>query len=663
MLGRRPRTPDHATTPEPIQAPPRRPPTDRQCAGTARRTGGPCGGWAVHGTDRCRTHTVAADTRHTTPAALTASVGTVQLSGVGWQTFRIGSREWQDEGWRLYDITGPLRFVANWVGHSVSRCRLYVAEVNDNGDAGNEAEDPDIAALAAVPLGQGPAKDEALRLLGVDMFVPGEAYIVAQSEGGPGGADCWFVVTSRQIRRSGGRIVIRRPLLHGGGEMEYRPDVDLILRVWTPHPDETDEADSPTRSAIPYLRELEAILKREFAELDSRLAGAGLLFLPQGLDFPRSDDDPPGMGGTLDGFMARVGRTMGRSMQDRSSAEAMVPLMLQVPADLVDKIKHLTFWSELSEHLLPMKTAAIVLLAQSLDIPAEILLGQADSNHWSAWQISEDAISTQIVPVLSRIADALTTGYLRTALELLGVDPDRYVYQFDTSPLTVRPNRTADALSYYDQLLISADAAREAGAFRDDQAPGEDEVLKRIAVKAVLGAPSLLSDPSIRALIGIEGPPPAPDQPTQPAPAPEPAPGPAPAPDPKAIPQQPSGGENAALIAVSGAAVRRALTLAGIRLVPCGQRDRWPDLARYLLHAKHGPIGLDKAEQVLRGAWEDLPAVAEDLALDPGQLQRLLHGFTCELLTRGQAYDPWLLRDLIDAAMRGRRLHPMIAAA
>lgn len=599
--------------------------------------------------------------------AVTAAVATVQLDGVAWHSYRFGSREWQNEAWRLYDITGPLRYIANWIGNSVSRCRLYVAEVDETGEAGEETDDPDIAALAAGPLGSGPAKDEALRLCGVNLYIPGEAYIVAEAEGAGTGEDQWFVVSGRQIRRSGDQIVIRRSMLFGGGDMIYRPDVDLILRSWTPHPADTDEPDSPARSAIPDLREIEALKKREFAELDSRLTGAGILPLPQEIDFPRGPEDPTG----LQGFTNRLMQAMGTSLQDRSSAEAMVPIAISMPGEFVDKIKPVTFWSELSAQLLPLREGAVRSLARSLDIPPEVLLGQSDSNHWTAWQTSEDAIAIQVVPILSRIADALTTGYLRRALEQMGEDPDRFVYAFDTSPLTVRPNRSADALNYHEAGLLSDEAAVEAGAFRPDQMPDDVERVRRLVEKLVVANPTLITDPGIQQILGIES------IGIAPAPVPQPVDGgqpptPAPVDQPTDIPEQPVQTDDttpadttpAALVAVANLAVRRALSLAGTRLVPHTQRDRYPGTPRYQLHARHGQISAERADRVLRGAWDDLPDVAADLGLDPRQLEALLHGFAAELLTRGMAFDPHLLRGLVHAAVHKRRLvAPMGVAA
>lgn len=593
------------------------------------------------------------------PRTVTAAVSTVDMSGAAWKTWKFGDRAWQKDAWRLYDITGQHRFIANWVGSSVSRCRLYVAEVDESGEAGAEAEDQEVAALAAGPLGAGPAKDEALRLLGINLFVPGEAYIVAESGGRDDGEDQWWVVSGRQIRRVGDQVTVKRSQLQGGGRLNFREGTDLLIRCWTPHPADTDEPDSPTRSAIPDLREIEAIRKREFAELDSRLAGAGLLPLPDGIDFPRGDNDPPG----IEGFTQTLMRAMSTSLQNRASAEALVPIMFTVPGEYLDKIKLVTFWSELSSQLLPLREAAVKSLAQSLDVPPEVLLGLGQTNHWSAWAISEEAITTQINPILSRIADALTIGYLRSALEALGKDPDGFVYAFDTAPLSVRPNRVADALNYYNAGLLSEQAAITAGAFTTEDLPDDEERLKRLVFKAVEGAPSLLHDPIIRNLLGLPDPMDTPEPVVEDTGQGELPPGEQS--DPQSPPEQKPQSEDspgpAALVAVSNMAIRRALALAGGRLVPHRQRDRWPDTPRFQLHTRHGPVDPARVEELLRGAWDDLPAAADDLRVDPHELRLVLHGLCTELLGRGMAYEPWMLRDLLTSGqVTARLLHPMM---
>lgn len=593
-----------------------------------------------------------------TPSTITAAVSRLNMDGASWRSYKFGDRAWQTDAWRLYDITGQLRFVANWVGNSVSRCDMYVAELNDDGSPGAAVTDPTLAALAAGPLGTGDNRAEALRLMGIDLFVAGETYVIVEAGGADNGEDLWWVVTARQIRRSGDKITVVRSPLHGGGTLEYRDGTDLILRCWTPHPNDTSEPDSPARSAIPDLREMEALRKREFAEIDSRLSGAGILALPDSLQLPRGDTDPTG----ADGFFAYLMRAMGRSLRDRSSAEAMVPIMITGPAEDIDKIRHITFWSELSEQISTMREGALRSLAQSLDIPPEVLLGLGGTNHWAAWAISDEAVQTQIKPVLSRIAAALTTGYLIPALEALGYDPTRYVYAFNTAPLTTRPNRTADALQYHDRGLISDTTARDAGAWGAEDSPTSAERVYRLCVELLRASPQIaLSDPGIREILGLPGTVASVDTEETPTAVVE---------TPPVVVEENSPPEQIVdsghppeqtpvpgLSITAKLATRRALSLAGRRLVPHAQRPR--KLPGYQLHLRYGPVAPNDISSMIDGWQPEFSDIVSSLGYDSEAFGRIINEHCHDLLSRGIAYDDGLLTDLIEAPATMRRLMSM----
>jgi hypothetical protein len=601
---------------------------------------------------------------------ITAAVSQVELDGASWKTYRFGDRAWQADAWRLYDITGQLRFVSNWVGNCLSRCILRVHEVDEQGNVGTTVEDPEIAQLGSGPLGVSDSRAEALRLCGVDLFVSGEAFLIAEAEGGPDGSDLWWVVTARQIKKTGDIITIPRSPLHGGGIFTYRDGIDLILRCWTPHPNDTNEPDSSTRSAIPDLRKMEAIRKREFAELDSRLIGAGVMFVPDSMDLPRGEDDPRGP----EGFSALLMRTMASSLRDRSSAAAMVPIIVQGNATDIDKVKHLTFWSPMSEQLAGMWQNTLISLAEDLDVPPEVMTGLGGSNHWSAWAVSDAAVTEQIKPVASRIASALTMGYLWPALESLGVeDVTRFAYQFDTTLLTIRPNRSSDAMTYHTAGLISDETARTAGAWGDDDAPSESERARRLAEQLLLSAPQIaLADPGIRHLLALPeiGAVPASTdkEPTGEQPALEPGTEENGPPDtqPQGTDGRPDDQQSppppAATIDRQGLEValtlmaRRAMTLAGQRLVPHTKRSRYAKVPGYQLSAKHGAVLAEQVPALLAKAWTDLEVVALRYRLDTTALTELMDGFCRELLIRGIAYGDDLLTDLLSSPNVIRRL-------
>lgn len=589
-------------------------------------------------------------------SSLTASVSRFEMSDASWKTFKFGNRAWQDEAWRLYDIIGQIRFVSGWVGSRLSRSILRVHAIEPDGNTGAVVDEDTpngeaIAEFASGPLGVGDARAEAFRLLGIDLFVVGEAFIVAEADGGQSGEDTWFVVTARQIKRTGDQITITRPPTVGGGTMTYRDGTDLILRVWTPHPADTNEPDSPVRSAIPSLRLIETTTKRKFAELDSRLVGAGVLFVPDTLDFPPGENDEIG----TDGFSSTLMKTAATSLQDRSSAEAVVPIIISGPAEDLEYIKHITFWSELSAQLDATEERATIALAQSLDIPPEVLLGLGSSNHWSAWAISEAAVNEHIAPLAARIASALTVGYLQPGLETIGEESGAYAYQFDLSALTARANRSADAVELHKLGLISDSVAREAGAWDETDKPDDEERLYRMAMAVLTASPQVaLADPGIREILGIPGSAPAPvestparqptgdDQGDQPAVTDGP-----PADEPGGTDRAPVETAAIGLSTAVKLASRRAMSLAGSKLVPHGRRPA--GMARHALAATAGPIASDRLPALLSGGWDDLGVIADAYQLDVTALRCMLIEFCGSLLARGIAYDDDLIDDLLAA--------------
>jgi hypothetical protein len=617
-----------------------------------------------------------------------------------WQMFKLGDHRWQWEAWRHYDICGEMRFVVNWVGQAISRCRMYAAEVTDDGTVGDETDDAKIKLIAETMFGTAASKAQAQRLMGINMMVAGDVFIVAEGYQNAD-EDKWYVCSSSEVFRRGDDIMVRRSITHGGGQYKLNPETDLLIRAWNPHPRRYDAADSTVRAILPVLRELEQCTKRVFAELDSRLAGAGILLLPENIDFPRPPTENPGdpQPSGAEGFLQILQNTMATSMQQRDSAAAVVPIILQVATEALDKIKHLTFDSSISDHISQMRKDAVTRMAMSLDIPPEVLTGMGGSNHWSSWQIEESSIKIHIEPLLIQLADALNIGYFQPALKAAGVqNPEKYTLWFDVGPLAVRPNRSDQAMQFAEKEYISAKAARDNAAFTDDDAPDDKELVYNLTKALVLAQPGYAADPEVQKILGLPKilPPPAAAAP--PDPNADLMPG-----DPgyddagtdpadagtRGLPQFPSvadaeqgnvGGKSQKLGALAAsaaerklmdaidpdrkyrvepgspsareslffaadAAVHRALELAGGRLVAGPARARYP-VGKHLLHTR---VAADPARvpALLAGAWDHLREQSHALSVDPDALQQLLEGYCTELLTRGVAHDPGMLRQTL----------------
>lgn len=572
--------------------------------------------------------------------------------------------EWQADAWRAYDVTGQGRYVANAVANAISRCPLYIAELDpDTGEIMGPGTDPRLRPFVTSPLGTGNRRRENLRLTALNLFVAGEFYLIGEA-GNPKSADAaakrdrWYIVSGFdfETKKAGQADVytVTRPQTAGSGKASLVADRDIITRVWTPHPKHADQADSPFRAALPDLNILETIKKREAAELDSRLTGAGIMLWPENVSFGDYD--------SIQGFTDRLVEVASEVTEDVSHPNSMVPLMVEMNADMIEKVRVINFWSDLSDQLNDLTERKIRSLAQSLDAPIEMTLGSGESNHWTAWLVSEDTITTHYDPLLSRIADALTAVYLHPGLESIpGIEPERYAYAFDTSVLRLKGDTFDNSVQLYDRDAISVEKLRENAGYDEGDAPDKDELATKLATKLILADPTLLGT-ELAELVGLAPttPPTVIDAERAPAaPAPEPADEPtdsigppdtdtlapeAPA-DRPALTASAPGVVGAGLGAFCNAAVMDALRVAGGRL-----RRKWrKDEDRLTLHTTlpRTPEA-NQVDNALAGVWDSLPvALASVDGVDPDQLQRALDAYTRELLRRRVPHDPAALAAVI----------------
>jgi hypothetical protein len=609
---------------------------------------------------------VEAPVRTPSPAdlhALVASAAEVKI-GESFVAKPLKVEEWQRLAYYHLDICGELRFVANRHANALSRCRIFVAEVDEYGRPGKECEEADVQALSETVFGGHTGKAEAVRLMGLQLYVGGESYIVAEGRAAEED-DTWYVVTAQQLRAEAGTYQVKRPQSVGGGMRTLTKGQDLLMRVWTPHPADADLADAPTRSVLPILREIERLSMLTMSQIDSRLISAGLLLLPAGTDFPHAQDKPGG----IVGLMEMILEAAKAQLTGAGTAAGLVPILAEIPLGSGKEVQHLTFSTPIQAEIKEKLDHAIRRLALGLDVAPEELLGQGDSNHWSAWAVDETSIKLFISPVLARMGDALTQGYLTGALEALGKDPDKYVFWFDTSPLAARPDKREDAFKLFEKGLISIKALLEACNFSEDDAP-EDEELTRWRLWQLLQTNAqLVYDPQVQKLLNLPAiQQQAPPQPAQPALEGGDGEAQPTGDDTRALPQQdkkananedtgdsPEEDFAAALLPVADLLVTFALEKAGGRIVGQNRsmRGRYGDLAKFDLHTVAPAQTYDEAETLLNGGLALLDRVQLPARVDRRQFGNLLEGYCRELIVRGHPHQPKLLADVL-RKWRGR---------
>jgi hypothetical protein len=325
-----------------------------------------------------------------TPNALVASAARMDLSK---KPKGAVQADWQAEAWDFYDTCGELRYAANWMGNSLSRATIYAADVDADGQpTGTPTTNPRALAAAHDLLGGPSNQAQILQQVGVHLTIAGDAYIIGETpvdqQGIPLPDDEWYVASTDELSfRSGGWFIDR-----GNGRRPLAEDRTVIIRVWNSHPRKKWQADSPVRAVLPVLRELRQLQRVSGQQMDSRLAGAGLLILPIGVQFPEPTLDSRLANPGADPLMLSLAENIMVPLEDPEDSSRLVPMTLRVPPEAVDKVKLVTFASQLWAENTTLREACIRRLALGLDMPAEALLGTASLNHWC--QDSETEIFT-----------------------------------------------------------------------------------------------------------------------------------------------------------------------------------------------------------------------------------------------------------------------------
>lgn len=426
---------------------------------------------------------------------------------------QYSAQAWQTEAWDLYEQVGELRYVSVSQADTVGRIPTFPAEHLVEGADPEPVESGAVKEIFGV-LGGNAERAEIIRNLALQVLVAGTGWLVGippDKDSAPGLppdssdvrlADLMWVV--RSVEDVSNRQGVTRVRMEDGSFREMATEDAWLVRVQRPHPRIADQADSPVRSVLPILREIVQLTKHVSAQVDSRLAGAGLLLVPESIRTDEQSDQPDdGTDGRDGDFVGALIESMVTPIRDRDVASAVVPLVATVPDDVVDKVRHVSFSSALDQVAMQLREEAIRRLALGLDAPPEVLLGMTQANHWSAWQIEESRVRTQIVPLIAMICDALTRELFRPALEAAGVpDSDRYSLWYNPTDLLLRPNRAADAQALHDRGALSEEALRREAGFDESDAPeGMLDRAVEIGLRLVQDSPALFQDPGLPAVI------------------------------------------------------------------------------------------------------------------------------------------------------------------
>lgn len=388
------------------------------------------------------------------------------------------SGSWQKEVWDYYDSSGEFHFAMDWKAAMLSRVRLYAAEMLPGEDEPSRLDSGSAVDLMTMFGGGVSGQAQLMSSLTTQLDVPGEGYIVGETVQG---SEQWSVRSVEEIRANHGIYEVIDE--HAVNSDVWRPVQNgHAFRVWRPHKRWYHVADSPARSARGALRELELVDRHITAQYLSRLASAGVVLFPDEITFPVREE----FADAEDPFMAEWIEIAATAIRKPGTASAVVPIPLRVPGEWLDKIKFLDFTPQIDEKIIDKRDSAIKKLATRLNVPAEILLGVGDLNHWGMWFLDESALKTVIAPDAELICQALTSSYLQPRLVASGEkDIGRIVVWYDLSELALRPDKSDNAIQAYDRLEISGAALRRETGFDESDEPTSSELTDQ-ALKLIL---------------------------------------------------------------------------------------------------------------------------------------------------------------------------------
>lgn len=422
--------------------------------------------------------------------------------------------------WDLMHVPEPnyaLRFMAN----SMSRLRLFPAVVVDASEdpvpVDKAVEDPEIRLPAQIAdqaiietdrmtVGCG-GQATLLSRFGSLLTAVGNSFVLVDDDAE--GCERWEVLSRSNLMPSptGNGLGVKRSQ---AGEPVPVGDDALLYRVWQGSPQWPDDPDSGMFSVLDALQELE-IYDRQFRAVGRSRTPAGLLVFPSELDpgprqrahpggyddapFPDPADQKPV--DSWSDFELALLKSFITPQEDDGSAASVMPHLIKGRAELLDHIRHIPLDRTIDAEAIDRMNFLIRRVAHGVNLPVEVLLGLADSNHWNSWLISDETYRAHIEPTAQVPAAGLAREHLRPALAAAGHDMgwvDRIVYGIDPSQLVVRPNRTQDAKDAHDRVAISDAAYRHYLNFPESDAPDEEEQARRLAMRRGAVTPEMMAE-------------------------------------------------------------------------------------------------------------------------------------------------------------------------
>lgn len=416
------------------------------------------------------------------PRRTSASVSSAALQKVG-DIERSPSKDdgWQSDAYTYNELVGEVGFVNNLTANTIAASDLRIVRRDEDGDW-VESTDPRPQSVMDAFVGPVGGIEELLRRASMHMQIGGESWLVGtqilDDFNNPLGI-LWEFLSTEEIKVDADGNVTRNPSgtrqsTYGSKAHTGQLDDDIyIARLWRSDPRWSDRSDAPMKRVLPICREVVVLTQVVDAIAKSRLS-AGILFIPDEMSFGPDDEteDPGDDTDDIDEFMHELMSHLSAPVDDRTSAAALVPLLLRGAAELGDKVTLIEVARDLDAMYQQLREEALHRVARGLDIPPEMMEGKGGLNHWTGYNIDSEFASKHVIPLGEAIAEFVTTSYFRPMLvqfeDFTEEEAEAFALKFDPSNIIARPEpgqvrgawdrRVASDLTYLRSLGLDEDA-------------------------------------------------------------------------------------------------------------------------------------------------------------------------------------------------------------
>lgn len=397
------------------------------------------------------------------------------------QSISDARQKWQKPAWDNYDKLGEIHYPANFLGGSLSRFEFHVKrKIFRNGKTIFEDLADDDCNKAMDEFENGDGMSELARLFAINWTVAADCWLIGRNE--PGGVE-WKLYSSEAVELAPEAVEGRKIIVEG----EVYPADTMYRRVWRSHPKRRKEADGAMQSLEHTCKQLVDLNDSISAQVQSRLASAGLLFIPNTIQIPAAQSRPDGTGLTAkDPLIGYLMDVFELAIQDRSSAAGRVPIALRGPETAGQHIRHIVLDRLLNDQELALRNELRHAIFTGLDLPPEVTSGLGKLSHWTSWSVMDSSYRIHMLPIGEAWADAVTKIYLRPyllAAQRSAEEIRDFCIVADGSNAVVRVNEADDTRQLRDRGAISLKALRERNSLEETDAMPEEEMIRWIGEK------------------------------------------------------------------------------------------------------------------------------------------------------------------------------------